>query len=99
MDREQWKLVLAAVKRAARRLPRDRRLRFADWLVAAMYLWAVAHDRRRVGRATARIMRRGSAPASCRRSPSSTAASGRTASGACSSGSTTTPATASSRPR
>jgi hypothetical protein len=45
MDREQWKLVLAAVKRAARRLPRDRRLRFADWLIVAMYLWAVAHDR------------------------------------------------------
>jgi len=45
MDREHWKVVLAAVKRAARRLPRDRRLRYADWLVAATYLWAVAHDR------------------------------------------------------
>ena len=45
MDRVPWKVVLSAVKRAARRLPRDRRLTFGDWLIAAMYLWAVAHDR------------------------------------------------------
>lgn len=46
MDRDAWKLTLAAVKRAARRLPRPaRRFAFADWLVVAMYLWAVAHDR------------------------------------------------------
>jgi hypothetical protein len=47
MDRELWAAVMAAVKRAARRLPRPgrRRPRFADWLVAAMYLWCVWHDR------------------------------------------------------
>jgi hypothetical protein len=48
MDRELWKLVLAAVKRAAkdvgwhggRRAPR-----YPNWLVVAMYLWAAWHDR------------------------------------------------------
>src|SRR5215208_5731698 len=47
MDRELWKAVLAAVKRASRSLPRPgrRRPRFADWLVVAMYLWCVWHDR------------------------------------------------------
>jgi len=49
MDRDQWRVVLEAVKRAARQLaksqPRERRPRFADWLIVAMYLWAVAHDR------------------------------------------------------
>lgn len=49
MDRDQWSVVLEAVKRAARQVaksqPRERRPRFADWLIVAMYLWAVAHDR------------------------------------------------------
>jgi Transposase DDE domain len=49
MDREQWKIVLGAVRRAARQVagacPPGRRPRFADWLIVAMYLWAVAHDR------------------------------------------------------
>jgi len=48
MDREQWKIVLSAVRRAARVVARThcpKRLRFADWLIVAMYLWAVAHDR------------------------------------------------------
>lgn len=48
MDREQWKIVLAAVKRASRqvaRILRPKRLRFADWLIVALFLWAVAHDR------------------------------------------------------
>src|SRR5215213_1185175 len=49
MDREQWGIVLDAVKRAAGRVaeaqPARRRPKFADWLVVAMYLWAVAHDR------------------------------------------------------
>jgi len=49
VDRDQWGVVLDAVKRAARAVakdsPRGRRPRFADWLVVAMYLWAVAHDR------------------------------------------------------
>ena len=45
-DREQWVLVLSAVKRAARRLPKPaRRPKFPDWLIVAMYLWAVWHDR------------------------------------------------------
>jgi hypothetical protein len=45
MDRDQWSVVLAAVKRATRRTPKGKRLRFPDWLIVAMYLWAVAHDR------------------------------------------------------
>src|SRR5688500_12171319 len=53
MDRELWKTVLAAVKRAAKKVEREyeragcrrRRRRFAEWLVAAMYLWCVWHDR------------------------------------------------------
>jgi hypothetical protein len=46
LEREQWKAVLSAVKRAARRLPRPkRRPRFPDRLVAAMFLWGVWHDR------------------------------------------------------
>ena len=49
MDRDQWSVVLGAVKRAsrqvARRHPPQRRPRYADWLIAAMYLWAAAHDR------------------------------------------------------
>jgi Transposase DDE domain len=49
MDRDQWKVVLEAVKRAAREVNRShrprRRPRFADWLIVAMFLWAVAHDR------------------------------------------------------
>ena len=48
MDREQWEIVRSAVKRAARKIDRELRpvrLRFADWLIVAMYLWAVAHDR------------------------------------------------------
>lgn len=49
MDRESWKLVLSSVRRAARRVnkthPRQRKPRFADWLIVAMFLWAVANDR------------------------------------------------------
>lgn len=49
MDREPWKVVLVAVRRAARRVNkthhRKRQPRFADWLIVAMFLWAVAHDR------------------------------------------------------
>lgn len=49
MDREQWKIVLEVVKQAARHVakldPPPRRPQFADWLIVAMYLWAVAHDR------------------------------------------------------
>ena len=47
MDRELWESVLGAVRRAAKSLPRPgrRRPEFAEWLVAAMYLWCVWHDR------------------------------------------------------
>lgn len=45
-EREQWQSVLSAVKRAARRLPKPkRRAKFPDWLVVAMFLWSVWHDR------------------------------------------------------
>jgi hypothetical protein len=48
MDRELWTLVLATVRRAAadvgwnggRRAPR-----YPNWLIVAMYLWSVWHDR------------------------------------------------------
>ncbi len=45
MDRLQWNVVLQCVKVAAATLPKDKRLQFADWLVVAMFLWAVDHDR------------------------------------------------------
>jgi hypothetical protein len=51
MDREEWRIVLGAVRRAARAEakanPRPpRRPRYPDWLVVAMFLWACGHDRR-----------------------------------------------------
>lgn len=45
MDRGHWKIVLSAVRRAARAVPRNRRLTFPDGLIVAMFLWGVAHDR------------------------------------------------------
>jgi hypothetical protein len=48
MDPEQWNVTLEAVKQVARRVAAEempRRLQFGDWLIVAMYLWAVAHDR------------------------------------------------------
>ena len=54
MDREIWGVVLAAVKRACRAVEaqaraesggRGRRPRYPNWLVVAMYVWAVWHDR------------------------------------------------------
>ena len=48
MEREEWRVILDAVKRAARAVARDERparLRYGDWPVVAMYLWAVGHDR------------------------------------------------------
>lgn len=45
MDRELWNTVLWTLKRVARKLPRIPRLVYPDWLIVAMYLWAVAHDR------------------------------------------------------
>ena len=46
LDRKIWTTVMAAVRRAARGVKRvGRRCVYADWLVAAMYLWCVWHDR------------------------------------------------------
>jgi hypothetical protein len=52
MDREIWAAVMAAVRRASKRVRvgRGRKgpgrpLTFPNWLVVAMYLWAVWHDR------------------------------------------------------
>jgi len=45
-DREVWSKVLSSVRRAARSLPKPRRRPvFPDWLIVAMYLWSVWHDR------------------------------------------------------
>jgi len=49
MDREVWAEVLRAIKRAARKInklhPMKRKPPYSDWLIVAMYLWAVAHER------------------------------------------------------
>lgn len=53
MDREIWAAVMSAVRVASkrargaggRRRGRGRPVEFPDWLVVAMYLWAVWHDR------------------------------------------------------
>jgi hypothetical protein len=46
LERQQWRTVLSAVKRASRRLPKPkRRPKFPDGLIVAMYLWATWHDR------------------------------------------------------
>jgi hypothetical protein len=46
MDREIWARTLTAIKRAARSVkPSVRCPQFPDWLIVAMYHWAVWHDR------------------------------------------------------
>ena len=48
MDRELWTLLLAAVRHAAREVGWGggrRRPVYANWLVVAMYIWSVWHDR------------------------------------------------------
>ena len=48
MDRELWTLVFDAVKRAAREVGWNggrRRPVYPNWLIVAMYLWCVWHDR------------------------------------------------------
>ena len=45
MDQIQWRLLYRIIVKAARSLPKDRRLRFPDALIVAMYFWAVKHDR------------------------------------------------------
>jgi hypothetical protein len=46
LDRDLWRKLLSSVKRAARSLPKaKRRPKFPDWLIVAMYLWCVWHDR------------------------------------------------------
>jgi hypothetical protein len=48
MDRELWTLILSTVKRAAREVGWNagrRAPRYPNWLVVAMYLWCVWHDR------------------------------------------------------
>jgi hypothetical protein len=46
MDREIWRTVLSAIKRAARQVdPTARDPVFKDWLIVAMYFWTCWHDR------------------------------------------------------
>lgn len=46
MDTEVWRVLMAAVKSADRRVPRvERRPKFSDALIVKMYLWSVWHDR------------------------------------------------------
>lgn len=46
MDHDQWRLVVACIRRAAAVLARpSRRFDYPDRLIVGMYLWSVAHDR------------------------------------------------------
>jgi Transposase DDE domain len=48
MDRELWTSTLSAIRRAAARVGWHggrRKPRYANWLIVAMYIWSVAHDR------------------------------------------------------
>jgi hypothetical protein len=46
MDTEVWRVLVAAVKSAVRRVPRvGRRPRYSDGLIVQLYLWTVWHDR------------------------------------------------------
>jgi hypothetical protein len=48
MDRELWTLVFSSVKRAAKEVGWNggrRAPRYPNWLIVAMYLWSVWHDR------------------------------------------------------
>jgi hypothetical protein len=48
MDRDVWRIVLDSIKRACRAVGKThggRRPRYPNWLVVAMYVWAVWHDR------------------------------------------------------
>jgi hypothetical protein len=45
MDRDQWHSVLASIKQSDRALGRAKRMRYPCWLIVAMYVWSVAHDR------------------------------------------------------
>ena len=77
MDRELWTIVLDSVKRCAKRLPRPtRRPAYADWLIVAIYLWGVWHERPLCWGCDdrARIMAASFGPASSRASASSPAA-------------------------
>lgn len=47
MDRDVWQTTMAAIQRAARRVkePGCRKPLYPNWLIVAMYLWSVWHDR------------------------------------------------------
>src|ERR1043165_1067616 len=46
MDRTIWKIVLQTIRAAHRRQPRPRRRpQYPDWLIVAMFLWSVWHQR------------------------------------------------------
>ncbi|TWT45696.1 hypothetical protein RAS1_21250 [Phycisphaerae bacterium RAS1] len=46
MDRDVWRVLTAAARSAARRVPgSDRRMRYCDHLILRMYLWSVWHER------------------------------------------------------
>jgi Transposase DDE domain len=46
LDRDQWLVVMDSIRRSARAIdPQGRRPRYPNWLIVAMYLWAVLHDR------------------------------------------------------
>ena len=48
MDRELWTQILVAVRRAAEQVGWNggrRKPAYANWLIVAMYVWSVWHDR------------------------------------------------------
>jgi hypothetical protein len=45
MERSQWNVLRQVLRDVARSMPRPRRARYGDYLIACLYFWAVLHDR------------------------------------------------------
>jgi len=45
MDQLQWQLLTGILRKVTRALPRLRRARYSDLLIARLYFWALLHDR------------------------------------------------------
>lgn len=45
MDQIQWKIIVTVIRKAIKSLPKSRRFKYSDFLIVAMYFWAVKHDR------------------------------------------------------
>jgi len=45
MERSQWSIVGAVIRRVTRSFPRLKRAQYSDFLITCLYFWAVLHDR------------------------------------------------------